>query len=142
MAKRTCICCGRSYEFCPACGGEKSPSWRRIYDTEECMKIGQIMIASRGDNPSISKAAAKMEMEKYPNALQKIINNDSNTAKKIKEILNTKNNVEKNVKEDIVPETEKVEEVVEKEVVSEKPEEKKVEEKKRGKISENKLLQK
>lgn len=98
--RRVCICCGEKYEFCPTCGKEKQPSWKMIYDTEECMKIGQIMIASRGDNPSVSKAQAKKEMEKYPDTLQKIIKNNSNTANKIKEVLDIKE-AENNSVEDV-----------------------------------------
>lgn len=126
--KRTCICCGGKFEYCPTCGGENLP-WKRIYDSKECMEIAHALIASRGEN-GVSKTETKKIMEKYPATLEKIFKYNSLTANSIKELFGVKDEVEGAV----VPETEKVEEVVEKEVVSEKPEEKKVEEKKENKF--------
>lgn len=34
-ANRKCKTCGKEYYFCPTCGTHE-PSWRKVYDTEEC----------------------------------------------------------------------------------------------------------
>lgn len=36
-ANRICRTCGNAYYFCPTCGTHE-PSWKKLYDTEECME--------------------------------------------------------------------------------------------------------
>ena len=92
----TCICCGEKYEYCPTCGQQDTPHWKRIYDTEECMEISHILQSSRGVG-GISKDEAKKQMQRYPDALEKIFEYDSLTANAIKEIFGIKDG-EKRVK--------------------------------------------
>lgn len=82
---RTCICCGEKYQYCPSCGREENPTWKRIYDNKECKEIAYILMSSNGEG-GISKEEARKKMEKYPDTLQKIFDYDSLTANAIKEI--------------------------------------------------------
>ena len=36
--KRICICCGKSYEYCPNCSKGKTP-WKINFDTEMCKEV-------------------------------------------------------------------------------------------------------
>jgi len=38
---RTCICCGKTYSYCPSC--DNGPSWKMLYDTEKCKDIMNIV---------------------------------------------------------------------------------------------------
>jgi hypothetical protein len=42
---RTCIICGKTYEFCGKCGGKKKvkDTWKYLYDTKECELIMTIL---------------------------------------------------------------------------------------------------
>ena len=42
--KRICLCCGKEYEYCPNCGGSKTP-WKVNYDTEACKELFNIVSA-------------------------------------------------------------------------------------------------
>ena len=86
---RVCICCGEKYEYCPTCGQQDTPHWKRIYDSEECMNICHILQSSRGAG-GISNEEARRQMEKYPDALEKIFEYNSLTANAIKEIFGIK----------------------------------------------------
>lgn len=92
---RKCICCGEKYKFCIQCGGKENYSWKNVYDTEDCMEITNILMNYRDKNSGLSKAAAKKQIEKYPEELlEKIKNNTSFTAAGIKEILEPEKTVE------------------------------------------------
>jgi len=42
--QRTCIVCGATYKYCPACDGSKDgETWRFIYDNESCRKVFNIV---------------------------------------------------------------------------------------------------
>lgn len=125
---RKCICCGEKYKFCIQCGGKENYSWKNVYDTENCMEITNILMNFRDKKSGLSKAAAKKQIEKYPEELlEKIKNNNSFTAIGIKEILKEEETpVETNTQEEAPVEEVNKEEVHEEEVheepsVSEKP---------------------
>ena len=82
--KKTCICCGTQYEYCPNCGKGGNPSWKLVYDSKECMEIADIMFAYKGGQ--ISEAEAKKAFDKYPEILKKVFENNSATANTIKVI--------------------------------------------------------
>lgn len=44
--KRICLTCGRAYEYCPSCGGDKMrPRWMINWDTEACKEVFNIVSA-------------------------------------------------------------------------------------------------
>ena len=88
-ANRICICCGEKFKYCPSCGVASQPTWKRVYDSKECMEIANILLSSRGPR-GISKEEAKRQMQQYPDALEKIFDYDSLTANAIKEIFGIK----------------------------------------------------
>jgi hypothetical protein len=42
---RECVVCGTKYQFCPHCNNSDAPSWKAIYDTENCKKIFDVCSA-------------------------------------------------------------------------------------------------
>lgn len=67
MAKRgerTCIVCGKLYEYCPHCGkGKPEEGWRNLYDSKECRSI--FRICSDYAFKHITAAEAKSRLSKY-----------------------------------------------------------------------------
>lgn len=90
MSKRICIVCGTKYDYCPSCGNADNKPWKNVYDTEECVKVSEILMASRGKHATMSVDEAKKEMEKYPAVLEKAFKYDSLTANRIKELFGVK----------------------------------------------------
>ena len=42
--KRKCLCCGKTYEYCPNCGKSSTP-WKVNYDTESCKELFNVISA-------------------------------------------------------------------------------------------------
>ena len=62
--ERTCIICGKKYEYCPHCGkGKPQEGWRNLYDSLDCKAI--FLICSDFVNKRLSAAEAKQKLEKY-----------------------------------------------------------------------------
>lgn len=56
---RNCVCCGRSYEYCPTCS--KDPVWKLLYDTEVCRDISNVVSAYNMKVISKDKAIEKIK---------------------------------------------------------------------------------
>lgn len=56
---RTCCVCGKQYKYCPTCS--KDPSWKMLYDTEECMEIANIVSAYNMHTVSKEKAIESLQ---------------------------------------------------------------------------------
>ena len=85
--KRTCFMCGTEYEWCNTCHDfDATETWKYLYHDKECLDISKIWYAYRGNE--ISKEEARKRMDKYPNMIALILENDSNPANEIKEIYN------------------------------------------------------
>lgn len=58
---RTCLVCGKTYEFCGSCPTSlKLPTWKNLYDTKNCKDIFRIV--SDYDQKVISKSVAKKKL--------------------------------------------------------------------------------
>lgn len=62
--KRTCILCGKVYQFCPSCriGGDPSETWRMLYCSDNCRKVFNIL-NDYHVGKKISKAEAKEKLK-------------------------------------------------------------------------------
>lgn len=59
--KRTCIICGRQYEYCGNCDkSEQNETWRNIYDSQECRSI--FKICSGFKNAKLTKESAQKSL--------------------------------------------------------------------------------
>lgn len=64
-ANRTCIICGKKYEYCPRCGkGSWDKKWMFVCCSENCVKINSIIMQYRSDYDLITKEEAKNKMLK------------------------------------------------------------------------------
>ena len=48
ITKRKCLVCGKVYEYCKGCNPE-TPSWKAIFDSQNCHDIFEIMSSSMSD---------------------------------------------------------------------------------------------
>ena len=63
MAKkifRTCICCGKQYEYCNHCGKAQEP-WKNLYDTLACKEIMNIVSAYNVGRANADKVKAVLD---------------------------------------------------------------------------------
>lgn len=79
MLNRTCLACGKKYEYCGSCPTSANlPVWKNIFDTENCKTIFEN--ASDFAQGVISKDVAKNRISKcdfsikYKDNIQKHIN--------------------------------------------------------------------
>ena len=86
--KRKCFMCGTEYEYCSNCADGRDKPWKFLYHDENCLAVSNIWYAYRGHE--ISKEEAKTQMDEYPEAVAKILKNDSTPAKEIKDIYGVK----------------------------------------------------
>ena len=62
--ERTCIICNSKYAYCNRCpGGKNVPSWKNLYDTEECKKVFEI--CSAYVNKLITKGDAMIKLKSF-----------------------------------------------------------------------------
>ena len=45
MVKRTCICCGKTYEYCPNCQRDVKPLWMVSFHNETCKELFNLVSA-------------------------------------------------------------------------------------------------
>ena len=86
MAKeRTCMMCGRHYQFCRHCKEyEHEPRWKYLYHDEKCKAIGDLWYAYRGNE--ISKSEAKKAMSAFKPNINDVLRYTSIAANEIREI--------------------------------------------------------
>lgn len=58
---RICRTCGNEYYHCPACNSN-APSWKKVYDTEECMNA--YVALAKYNAGAVSAKKAKEEADK------------------------------------------------------------------------------
>ena len=67
---RQCIVCNQKYDYCKACPSSKNePTWRAIYDTEECKKVFEICSAYINKHMSKGDAVIKLKSFNLPSRL-------------------------------------------------------------------------
>lgn len=59
---RKCICCGKSYEYCPTCS--RDPLWKSLYDSENCKEIVNIVSAYNMKRIDKAKAIERLKAVK------------------------------------------------------------------------------
>lgn len=58
---RTCIICGKEYQYCPTCGSDVGkPSWYFIFDGENCHEIYETCVAYRDKVITTAEAYEKI----------------------------------------------------------------------------------
>lgn len=63
---RTCIVCGTNYKYCNSCANaNKEPAWKRIYCSEGCKEIAEIVNDLKGNK--INKSSARIKLSKFRN---------------------------------------------------------------------------
>lgn len=109
---RPCMICGKEHPVhCEQCN-DNLPTWSVLYDDEDCVAIGQVWYAYRGNE--VTKDDAKKKIEKYPQKIEGISKHTSIAAKEIRAILDIKEPEEKPEVEEKVEEPETKEASVEK----------------------------
>ena len=130
---RKCLCCQRTYEYCPSCGNSSQP-WKFNFDTEDCKEIFNVVSGYNMGIIGIDKIEEVVkkfnitDFSKYKEDVRDLLNSKIGKAGKATSI---------KIKEEVVetPEVPEVSEVVEevteevKEEVTEEPKEEIVEEK-------------
>lgn len=68
MAKqRTCLLCGKQYEYCPHCGKHNpTETWRFLYCSENCNQIDNIISAYKANKISASEAKSRLSILSVP----------------------------------------------------------------------------
>lgn len=76
--KRTCVCCGKNYEYCPGCHRKDQPAWMATFCSEPCKELFNIISAYNVKR--ISKDVVKnylsehnVDSEKYVGPVRKVI---------------------------------------------------------------------
>ena len=58
---RTCCLCGTEYFYCPSCSDGKDPSWKVLFDNENCKKIFNVL--TQYNFKHITSDEAKVQLE-------------------------------------------------------------------------------
>jgi hypothetical protein len=59
--RKICTVCGKEYEFCSGCREYAlQPSWKNIYDNENCREIFNVLVAYRQKKISVSEAKTRI----------------------------------------------------------------------------------
>lgn len=116
--KRTCLSCGKEYEYCPNCGNySKFPKWMTEFCSEECKDVFNVVssfnmgLQTSEDVKAVIRKHNITDTTKFAGAIQKVLN-DNMTKAVVSDVLEDKVTVE----ETPVVEEEKAEEVFREEV--------------------------
>ena len=76
---RKCVCCGKEYDYCPACPKTSQPGWMATFCSEPCKELFNIVSAyntKRIGKDSVRKFMSehKIEIDKYLPPVQKVLN--------------------------------------------------------------------
>lgn len=111
---RTCVLCGKTYSFCPACNPEDrlKPTWYFCWCSDNCHEIDEVTSAFEDGRMTYIEAKAKLEKldlsrkeyfgESYKNSIATIMKAKAQVIKK-----ENKKTEAKSVKKDIVTKVEK-----------------------------------
>lgn len=90
--KRTCLCCGREYKYCPTCSADSGkPKWMSEFDTEVCKDLFNAVsaVGMGADKNVIEKVIRKYKIKDYSiykesikNALEQVAAIEENRLKK------------------------------------------------------------
>ena len=59
---RKCLVCGKEYRYCPSCKEDMGkPTWKALYDNENCRTIFDILVAFNSDHITATDAKGKLE---------------------------------------------------------------------------------
>lgn len=134
LKDRICLCCGKTYQYCPSCKGyDPEKTWMFLVHDEKCLDVYNIWQQYRGkeiDKDTAAKALKALDVTE-------ILKSGSPVVPVLKEILDIKDEVKEEIAEE--KEVEKNEEPVEtKAPITEQPKE----HKEFKKSSDNKSFQK
>lgn len=106
MLNRTCLTCGKKYEYCNSCPTSVNlPVWKSLFDTENCKDIFETV--SDYAQCSITKTQAKNKLKKcnlsgeYKNNIQEYLDDimtEPKEANKPDDVVSLKNKTIKNKK--------------------------------------------
>ena len=132
---RKCLCCQRTYEYCPSCGNSNQP-WKFNFDTEDCKEIFNVVsgynmgIMGLDKIEEVIKKYNITDFSKYKEDVRNLLNSKIGKAGKT---IRAKEVIDEVVETPEVPEvSEVVENVTEevKEEIIEEPKEEIIEEEK------------
>ncbi len=59
--ERTCVICGKTYEYCPNCSAyDNEPRWKFLFDTKTCKDIYGVLNAYKAESISADQARSKL----------------------------------------------------------------------------------
>ena len=88
MVNRTCLTCGKKYEYCSSCPTTLNyPMWKNLFDTENCKTVFETV--SDYEQKVITKDLARKKLLQcnlsqnlFVNSIQRVIDEIEMTAKK------------------------------------------------------------
>jgi len=78
--ERQCICCGKTYQYCPHCGSfSNRPKWMFNYDEESCMEIFNVVsaynmgVVDANKVRSVVKKYNVTDFSRYKDSIKKLL---------------------------------------------------------------------
>lgn len=78
--ERQCICCGKTYQYCPHCGSfSNHPKWMFNYDTESCNELFNIIsaynmkVVGKDEVLTVVKKYNITDFAKYKPSIKKVL---------------------------------------------------------------------
>lgn len=78
--ERQCICCGKTYQYCPHCGSfSNRPKWMFNYDTESCNELFNIIsaynmkVVGKDEVLAVVKKYNITDFAKYKPSIKKVL---------------------------------------------------------------------
>ena len=92
---RKCVCCGKEYDYCPACPKKDQPGWMATFCSEPCKELFNIVSAyntKRIGKDAVRKFVIehKVDVSKYLAPVQKVLNEANEEPKVEKPLEDTK----------------------------------------------------
>ena len=78
--ERQCICCGKTYQYCPHCGSfSNHPKWMFNYDQESCMELFNVVsaynmgVVKKEEVLTVVKKYNITDFSKYKDSIKKLL---------------------------------------------------------------------
>lgn len=104
--ERQCICCGKTYQYCPHCGSfSNHPKWMFNYDQESCMELFNVVsaynmkVVGKEDVVAVVKKYNITDFSKYKDSIKKLLTELCVPEKKLEPVVDTPSAENKPVEE-------------------------------------------
>ena len=94
--ERQCICCGKTYQYCPHCGSfSNHPKWMFNYDQESCMELFNVVsaynmgVVKKEDVLAVVRKYNITDFSKYKDSIKKLLTELYAPEKKSESVVST-----------------------------------------------------